>query len=761
MQWIFKRVSLKEHLSNIIKDKRNLNYLYSTVRKILSKEYTEGANLDLLISDVLSRDKIKKIIDGEYEKQEKQIWNFRGIPLKKYLLSIIKNKDDLKFLYDSIKVILEREYTTDIDLDLLIEDILNRERIKSIINGEYTKRTEEKWEYKNISLTEYINIHIKSQYRNTRQIRQNIENYVTARIKRENLSISSREAIIEEYIESSRFKIFLETPPKRRVSYFYNGEKLYHYLKRTIADKSNLNYIYFLITCKISNILSLDNTKDLNFIINYVMTSEEIINLINAKQVRKIEREPWPYQNGLLINYLKSIDLNEKKLVTVYLQVKSYIIRRFPNGFANIEEKKAAVEAYIDSKQFANYIEYGYTNKSYFYKGMLLIDYIKLNYNVILKFNLKTPDNLYDKIINMLSRYENIEILSLEKIEQLIDNILKSDEIKIYLNKKKTSYEVWNYNDRNLKDVITERFCDIIEDNFDLYRIYAFITRNARKIKFKKPEINNNDIIGSFLTEEYVNIFKIEYVKRKEIRNEVKKKVILYDNRDDIDYVSFYASNNNLNIDEIMKISKQGFNYYSAIIILEYSLKFDTSVKKLINLTLNPDISNDNYSLWLFKLGFRDFIYDVIEKNKKLINLWIYKSILSVFNEVVNISYDDIYSFLCELLITKHIAITVSIDNLFFSFRAFVQSCIERYLLEIKHKSDQFKNIESLDDESFYIQLSSNENIEDDYLNKEETTAVNDAINNFDKLDREFIYLRYGFTDKQYSLSEIKKIWKI
>ena len=47
------------------------------------------------------------------------------------------------------------------------------------------------------------------------------------------------------------------------------------------------------------------------------MTSEEIINLINAKQVRKIEREPWPYQNGLLIDYLKSIDLNEKKLVTI------------------------------------------------------------------------------------------------------------------------------------------------------------------------------------------------------------------------------------------------------------------------------------------------------------------------------------------------------------------------------------------------------------------------------------------------------------
>ena len=97
-----------------------------------------------------------------------------------------------------------------------------------------------------------------------------------------------------------------------------------------------------------------------------------------------------------------------------------------------------------------------------------------------------------------------------------------------------------------------------------------------------------------------------------------------------------------------MKISKQGFNYYSAIIILEYSLKFDTSVKKLINLTLNPDISNDNYSLWLFKLGFRDFIYDVIEKNKKLINLWIYKSILSVFNEVVNINYDDIYEYWYE-----------------------------------------------------------------------------------------------------------------
>lgn len=760
MQWLYKGIPLKDYLLHIIKEKSDAKYLYSTVRRILSKEYSEGINLDILINDVLSRNKIKKIIAGDYKKQEKQAWNYQGIPLKKYLCSIVKNKDDLKFLYDSIKVILEREYTSGTQLDMLIEDILNRERIKSIINGEYTKSIEEKWEYKGISLTEYVDLYIKSEYRSTRQIRQNIEDYVTAKIKRENLSTRAREAIISEYIETPRFKKFLATPPKRKLSYFYNGEKLYHYLKRNVADKNNLNYIYCLIINRVHKILNLDDNKDLETVVNYVMASDEIIDLINAKHIKKIEREQWPYQNGLLIDYLKSIDLNGKRIVTVYLQVKGYINRRFPNGFITLEEKRVAVETYIDSESFANYIKYGYTNKTYYYKGMLLINYIKLYYIELLEINLKTPDDLYSKILSIISRCENIETLTLEEIEQLIDSILKSDEIRTYLNKKKTTPEFWNYNDRNLKDVIVEKYCTVIENDFDLYRIYSFITRNARKLKLENPEKNNNDIIGTFLTEDYVKNFITEYARKKEIRAELKRKTILYDNREDIDYIRLYALDNNLDINEIIEISKQGFNFYSSIIILEYSLKFDVSVKSLIDFTLNSDMSSDNYLLWLFKLGFRDYISDVIEKNKKLINLWIYRSIISVFHEMTNINYEDIYSFLNELLISKHIGITVSINNLFFSFRSFIQSCIKRCLLEIKHKNSQFKNMESLDDEDFYIQLSSGDNMEDNYIETEEAYIINDAINSLDKLEQEFIDLKYGFSGKQHSLIEIKKIWE-
>lgn len=758
MQWIYKDVPLKEYLKSILKDKSEIKYLYSTVRRILSKEFNEGTNLDLLISDVLSRDKIKKIIDGEYIKQEKQAWNYQGILLKEYLSRIIKNKDDLKYLYDSVRAILEREYTIGDNLDLLIEDILQREKIESIISGKYTKSTEEKWEYKELTLTQYIEIYIKSKYRSTRQIRQNIEDYVTSKIKRENLSTSAREGIITEYINSPRFRKFIMTPPKKRQSYFYKGERLYQYLKKTVTDKQNLNYIYCLVIAKISKIYSLDSTKDLNFIVEDVMTSNEVVNLINAKSIMKINKELWPYKEGLLIDYLRSIDLNDKKLITVYLQVKHYVKNRYPSGFKTIIEKRTAIETYVKSEQFAKYIKYGYTNKVYFYKGMLLIDYIKLYYGEVLKTSLKTPDNLYSKILSIISRHENIDILSLEETEQLIDDILKSDEIKIYLNKKKTSYEVWRYNNRNLKDVILEIFYDIIEDDFDLYRIYAFITRNARKLKLENPKIDNNDIISSFLTDDFVKIYKTEYVRKKEIRKEVKEKNALYDNRDDFDYICLYAANKNLDINKIINICKYGFNYYSAIIILEYSLKFNTPVKKLIDFTLNNNDFSNNYLLWLFKLGFKDYISDVVERNKRLINMDIYRCKLTIFNESLNLNFEDIYSFLNELLITKHIAITVPIDRLFASFRLFIQGCIKRYFLEMRKKLNQFKEMKSLDDEYFYTQLSSNDDIEEDYIKSEENTVLINAINELNDFEREFIDLRYGFSENQHSLQEIKKI---
>lgn len=228
MKWFYKNIPLKDYLYSILKDKRELKYLYSTVRRVLAKEYTKDTDLDLLVDDILTRDKIKKIINGEYVKQEKQSWNYHNTPLKDYLASIIKNKDDLDFLYDNVKIILEAEYKEGMNLDLLIENILERDKIKLIIDGGYTKRTEVKWYYKGTTLVDYIKKFIKSEYRSPKKIRQNIEDFVTARIKKEKLSISDREKLIDEYLASNRFKNFLMTPPRRKLNYYYNGVKLYH-----------------------------------------------------------------------------------------------------------------------------------------------------------------------------------------------------------------------------------------------------------------------------------------------------------------------------------------------------------------------------------------------------------------------------------------------------------------------------------------------------------------------------------------------------
>lgn len=277
MSWIYKGIPLKDYLANIIKDKSELNYLYSTVRKILAKEYIAGTDLDTLITDVLIRDKIQKIINGDYVKQRKQVWVYKTVPLKKYLSLLVSNKEDLQFLYQLIKVTLENEYTLGMDLDQLIEDILNRDKIQSIIKGEYVKSTQENWEYKGMPLTVYIDGYIKSLYRSKKQIRENIVSRVTARIKRENLSTCDRERLIEEYINSPKFIKFINSPPKKKLFYFYKKERLYHYLMRVVADKQNVNYIYCFIIGRISKRRNLDQSKDLDSIINDVMASEEVI----------------------------------------------------------------------------------------------------------------------------------------------------------------------------------------------------------------------------------------------------------------------------------------------------------------------------------------------------------------------------------------------------------------------------------------------------------------------------------------------------
>ena len=337
MQWTYKNISLKEYLYSILKNKDDLTYLYSTVRRILKKEYDSTENIDMLIEDILNRDKIQRIIRGEYKKQESKSWNFKGELLKTYLYNIIYNKNDLDYLYHKIKVILEREYILGEDLDSHIENILARDDIKKIIAGTYKKKEDTAWIYKGIPLMTYIELNIKSEHHTSSQIRKNIESYVSKRLTKENLDISKRAEIIEEYLQSNQFQKFLVEGSKERQEYFYNGEKLRAYLKRNIQDENNLDYIYQKITAKVSHMHSLDPKKDLESIIDSVIHDK---NILNEENITKVEREEWPYQDGLLIDYLKTIDLKDKKLITVYIQVKDFINRKYPDMAKLIQMKQ-------------------------------------------------------------------------------------------------------------------------------------------------------------------------------------------------------------------------------------------------------------------------------------------------------------------------------------------------------------------------------------------------------------------------------------
>lgn len=123
---------------------------------------------------------------------------------------------------------------------------------------------------------------------------------------------------------------------------------------RVVADKQNVNYIYCFIIGRISKRHILDQSKDLDSIINDVMASEEVIILINTETLKKAEKEPWPYKNGLLINYLKSIDLNGKKPLIVYLHVKNYLKWKYPNGFQSLEEKRLLLKNILLQQSLLN-----------------------------------------------------------------------------------------------------------------------------------------------------------------------------------------------------------------------------------------------------------------------------------------------------------------------------------------------------------------------------------------------------------------------
>ena len=756
--WNYKGQPLKEYLKAIIKNKDNLKYLYETMRRILEKEYKENTNLDELIEDIIKSEKINKIINDEYVKQQKQIWTYKNKPLKEYLYEIISNKEDLQFLYQTIGNILRSEYKDNKNLDELIEDILNRENIKHIISENYMRKEQIKWYYKELSLEEYIELNIKSKYRNSLQIRKNIENYVTKKIDQNNLYISKREELIDEYINSSKFKNFLNTPPKDKLEYFYKGERLRKFLRKSVKDKDKLDYIYSFIIFKISTMYKLESNID--DVINKVMSSEEIIKLIKSDNIIKLEKEIWPYKEGLLIDYLKTIDLNGKDLNNVYNQVREFLGRRYPEGFNSIEEKSKVIEGYITSEEFSKYLKYGYVSKKYYYKGMLLIDYLKLNYENLLDKKDKSIDNLYDKVLRMLSNYGDVDSLSIEEIELLIEKILNSDEFKTYLNNEKISYYSWNYNGNTLKDVICKYYSKIIEDEIDLNRIYLTITSSARKVKLKNLDIDNNTILSRYFTKEFIEEFEENYLRRKEIRKELSKKNELYSNIDDFEYIKKYLKDNNLNLNDINKICNHGFNYYNAIMILEYAIKYSMSIDDLISYTLNTNMKDDNYSLWLFKLGFKEYVNNVVENNKKLINHFIYMYTLQIFGKQICINYDEIYSYLMELLLTRHIVFTVERQYLYNSFKKFCESCIKRYLYDLRRKLSIEKN-DSIDDEEFFVQIPSNVNLEEEYINLEDKSLLYNAIDSLSEIEKEFINLRYGFTTKQHNLIEISNIFSL
>lgn len=764
MEWRYNGILLIDHLNNIIKDKKQLKYVYATIRRILKKEYEKNpkANIDDLINDILNMDKIKNIINSSYiKKVEKITWIYREVPLKEYIkqniISPKKNQEQiyLKIKNEAIKISSEQNKNLIDNMDEIITSVLNSDNFKKYLNMD--KKEDTKWYFKNIPLIKYISLNFDSSFRTKKQIRQNIEDEVTKQLKKDNLDNSYREEYIDNYINSSKFKKFLKTNPNEKLQYYYKNKKLYHYLEESVVDKNNLQYIYHLIVSKIRKIYNEQSNISLNEIVKNVVDSNEIEKLINSTSIEKLNKEIWPYKNGLLIDYIRSIDLNGKDPQIVYLQVKQYINNNYPSGFLTIEDKEQAISKYINSIYFKNYLKYGYTNRTvYFYKNMLFVDYLKLNYKEQLEQNNKSVDNLYHHALYWISNNFDISTSSINEIEYFIDIYLNSDDFKIYINSPKKYYQDWSFNNVNLKDKITQLYSDIIEEENDIYNIYSSIIFNAHKIKNKYPEMNNNEIISKFFTKEYISEYSSKFIKKREIKKEVDKKTLLWNNKDDINYITIYALENKLDVCDILEISSKGFNYYSSIILIEYSIKYEYDLNKLLEETieiLKKEQLTDNEALWLFKLGYKSYIYEVIKKNKKRINNYIFKykrkTGLNIYTD-----FDDIYSFLTMLLITKHISITVSKDYLMNSFMSFVSNSIERYFLTLRRKSIEY----SLDYDNGYNRIKNLNNNENNYLKKEEREILLNAINELNEIEKEFVLLRYGFINYPHNIEQIKNI---
>ena len=743
--WNYKGEPLKEYLKKFVEE--DLNFLYLKIRRILDKEYNEDTNLDQLIEDILNRNDIKAIIDKKYIKQEKSDWKYKNILLKDYLRTLV-DEEQLDFLYKNICINLRNEYKDGMDLDQLIEDILQRKKFVDIIDGSYIKRVEKKWYYKGVPLIEYVNQNIKSDYRTSIEITEMIRNYVDQRIKNNNLDSSYREQLIEKYINSNLFKKTIAKEKLERKEYYYKEIKLKKYISDNIKNIDNLEYVYRYILNKLNDNNDIDN----------LMNSEEIASLLNLDYIQKIEREHWFYKNGLLIDYLKSIDLYNKNLSSVYIQVKYYINNKYIDGFNSIDEKTRAIEEYIDSEEFQNYLKFGYTNRAiYFYKNMLLIDYIRLNYKEKLEETNRKDDNIYHKIIHYLKKEYDLDSLTIEQRELLIDHYINSMEFNLYLNSKKYNIEKWDYLGISLKELVLQYYDDIIEDETDLNRIYRVYVSKAHKIKNNNKNILNYEIIDLLLADEIVNKTKEEYIKRKQRIKDIQLKQELYKNKNDLSYIFIYCKDNNIDFNKFIEVNKQISDNYSSIMLIEYSNKYNENLEYLIKYTNSiktKEHLEDSEYLWLYKLGNKEYIYNVIKNNKRKINKIIYKQMYLKLNNNINIDSEEIYSNLIELLLKKHIIFTSKKEYLINSFMSFVKSFLNRYFLELSHSILTV----TLDDVKYKI-ISTNEKLENSIIDNDVRNIVVEQISNLADIEQEFINLRYGFIDKVYNLFEIKQIF--
>ena len=385
-----------------------------------------------------------------------------GYPLKTYLSTILDDQSNLDFLTSKIREIVGKEYTMGQDVDSFLDEILNRPKIQEIMKGTYLKKEETEWIYQKMPLVNYVEMYIKSPYRSKSQIAQRIRDHVSRTLKRKNLDQSKREELIDEYLSSVAFRKFLSTPSAKKTTYSYGGMTLRKYIKTRIKNPEDLKYVYKRITSKIGSMYPKKN-QELETVIHLVMESEEVKKLLEMEDIPRHEREEWLYKDGLLIDYLKTIDLNGKRIESVYSAVKNAILRKNSAGFSSIQEKKRVTEEFIDGEEFQNYLKFGYIEKCYFYSGMLLVDYLRLYYEETLEKVDKTVEDLYKEIIYIAFRNKNMEDLSQKEIEEEIGTTLRSSEISEYLIRPKLVFEDWSYHGEKLKDVILREYSSVIE----------------------------------------------------------------------------------------------------------------------------------------------------------------------------------------------------------------------------------------------------------------------------------------------------------